>query len=209
MARIVVIVLILLAPLSAVAAAVYEIVAGKNDPTLYLLLAVIPGALLAGLKELKESGLLPPERLKFEVNAGQAYIKRWERAVPGGDATQLVTDIVLPMRVENGDPSRAVDILDVAVTPTGAGIHLVVPEQREVKIGGETKWLFTLGDAGWEELFNDGRQKTVEAAKIKDYVIGLREYDSTHDRYPAQLSFIDNWKRHYSIDLTVDAALKK
>ena len=206
MARIVVIVLILLAPLSAIAAAAYEIVTGKNEPTLYLLLAVIPGALLAALKDLKESGLLPPERLKFEVNTGQAYVKRWERVMPGGDATQPVTDIVIPVRVENGDPGRAVDILDVRVTPTGPGVHLVVPEQREVKIGAEPKWLFTIGDGGWEELFNDGRQKTVEATKIKDYVIGLREYDSTHDRYTVQLSFFDNWKRQYSIDLTVDAA---
>ena len=48
--RIFVIVLIFLAPISAIAAAIYEIVTGKQEPTLYLLLAVIPGAIAGALK---------------------------------------------------------------------------------------------------------------------------------------------------------------
>ena len=41
--RIFVTVLIFLAPISAIAAAIYEIVTRKQEPTLFLLLAVIPG----------------------------------------------------------------------------------------------------------------------------------------------------------------------
>lgn len=77
--RIFVIVLIFLAPISAITTAIYEIVAGKQEPTLYLLLAVIPGAIAGALKELKDSGLLPPNRLVFKVDANHTNIKRWAR----------------------------------------------------------------------------------------------------------------------------------
>lgn len=202
MTRVVVIVLILLAPLTAIAAAIYEIAIGKNEPTLYLLLVAIPGALLAALKELKDSGVLPPSRLTVEVNK-IAQAKRWKQAIPGSDATRLVTDIVIPIRIQNNDTTRAIDLLDVSVIPKDSAIRLQTPAMREVKIGSEKKWIYTLGDGGWSELFNDGRQKTIEATKINDYVIGLREYDTAHIHYAVQILFRDNWKRRYSADVTI------
>lgn len=204
MTRVVVIVLILLAPLTAIAAAIYEIAIGKNEPTLYLLLVAIPGALLAALKELKDSGVLPPSRLTVEVNK-IAQAKRWEQAIPGSDATCLVTDIVIPIRIQNNDATQAIDLLDVNVIPKDSAIRLQTPAMREVKIGSEKKWIYTLGDGGWSELFNDGRQKTIEATKINDYVIGLREYDTAHTPYAVQILFRDNWKRRYSADVTIHA----
>lgn len=68
-----IIILILLAPLSAISAAIYEIATGKQDPTLYLLLVAIPGAFIGAIKELKDSGLLPPSRLKFSFSTGHFF----------------------------------------------------------------------------------------------------------------------------------------
>ena len=93
-----VIVLIFLAPISAIAAAIYEIVTGKQEPTLYLLLAIIPGAMAGALKELKDSSLLPPNHLVFKVDANHTNIKRWARKY--GEAIQQVASIIIPIRIE-------------------------------------------------------------------------------------------------------------
>jgi hypothetical protein len=159
--RVLIIVLILLAPLSAISAAIYEIATGKQDPTLYLLLVAIPGAFIGALKELKDSGLLPPARLKFSVNSS-GKVKRWSRK--NGETIQQVTGIVLAIRVENSDSSKVVDILDVSITPLDSEIVLHLPELREVKVGSETKWLYSIADGGWSELFNDGKQKPTKRA---------------------------------------------
>jgi hypothetical protein len=200
--RVLIIVLILLAPLSAISAAIYEIATGKQDPTLYLLLVAIPGAFIGALKELKDSGLLPPARLKFSVDSN-SKVKRWSRK--NGEIIQQVTSIVLAIRVENSDSSKAIDILDVSITPLDSGIVFHLPELREVKVGSEIKWLYSIADGAWSELFNDGKQKAIEPKKIKDYAITVCEYDKTHDEYKVRVSFRDNWKRNYTKVVTIKA----
>ncbi len=201
--RVLIIVLILLAPLCAISAAIYEIATGKQDPTLYLLLVAIPGAFIGALKELKDSGLLPPARLKFSVNSS-GKVKRWSRK--NGKTIQQVTGIVLAIRVENSDSSKAVDILDVSITPLDSEIAFHLPELHEVKVGSETKWLYSIADGGWSELFNDGKQKAIEAKKTKDYAIAVCEYDKTRDEYKVRVSFRDNWKRSYAKVVTIKAS---
>lgn len=193
----------MLAPLSAISAAIYEIATGKQDPTLYLLLVAIPGAFIGALKELKDSGLLPPSRLKFTVNSS-SKVKRWSRK--NGETIQQVTGIVLAIRLENSDSSKAIDVLDVSVTPLDSEIAFHRPELHEVKVGSEKKWLYSIADGGWSELFNDGKQKVIEAKKIKDYTIAVCEYDKTHDEYKVRVSFRDNWKRSYAKVVTVESS---
>ena len=199
--RIFVIVLIFLAPISAIAAAIYEIVTGKQEPTLYLLLAVIPGAIAGALKELKDSGLLPPNRLVFKVDANHTNIKRWARK--NGEAIQQVTGIIIPIRIENSDSGKAIDILDISITSDDSQIKFYRPEIREVKIGSERKWIYTIADGGWSELFNDDKPKVIEAKKIKDYAIAVCTYEMTRDKYLVRISFCDNWKRTYSEEIIV------
>lgn len=201
--RVITIFLILLAPLSAIAAAIYEIFNGKQEPTLYLLLAVIPGAIVSALKELRDSGILPPGRLQFKIDVDHASIKRWSHKK--GETTQQVTGIVIPIRIENSDPHRTIDILDISIIPNDSQVIFHLPEIREVKIGSERKWIYTIADGGWSELFNDGKQKEIEAKKIKDYVIAVCEYSTIRDKYVAQVSFRDSWKRKYSNTVTVNA----
>lgn len=194
--RILVIILIFLAPISAIAAAVYEIIAGKQEPTLYLLLAVIPGAIAGALKELKDSGLLPPSRLVFKVDVDHTNVKRWARK--NGEAIQQVAGIIIPIRIENSDSGKAIDILDISITSDDSQVKFYRPEIREVKIGSERKWIYTVADGGWSELFNDGKPKVIETKKIKDYVIAVCTYETTRDKYLVRISFRDNWKRSYS-----------
>jgi len=201
--RVLIIILILLAPLSAISAAIYEIANGKQDPTLYLLLVAIPGAFIGALKELKDSGLLPPARLKFSVNSS-SKVKRWSRK--NGETIQQVTGIVLAIRIENNDSNKAIDILDISITPLDSEIVFERPELREVKVVGEKKWLYLIADGGWSEIFNDGKQKEIEAKKIKDYTIIVCEYDKTRDEYKIRVSFRDNWKRNYTKVLTVESS---
>jgi hypothetical protein len=54
--------LILLMPFAVVSGALYEILAGKDSPIVYVLIVVLPGAILAALRELKD--FLPPSKLK-------------------------------------------------------------------------------------------------------------------------------------------------
>ena len=199
--RILIVILILLAPVSAIAAAIYEIATGKQEPTLYLLLAVIPGAFIAALKEIKDSGLLPPNRLRFKVDIDHTNIKKWSQKK--GETEQQVTSIVIPIRIENSDPNKKIDILDIAVVAVESQIVLHLPEMRETKIGSERKWIYTVAGGGWGELFNDGKQKAIEAKKIQDYVIAVNEYETSRDRYVIRVSFRDNWKRKYSKVVTV------
>ncbi len=201
--RILIIVLILLAPLSAISAAIYEIATGKQDPTLYLLLVAIPGAFIGALKELKDSGLFPPSRLKFSVNSSDK-VKRWSRK--NGETIQQVTGIVLAIRIENSDSSKAIDVLDVSITPLDSEIIFHRPELHEVKVGSEKKWLYSIADGGWSELFNDGKQKVIEAKKIKDYAIAVCEYDKIRDEYKMRVLFRDNWKRKYSKVVAIKAS---
>ncbi|NWG08686.1 MAG: hypothetical protein HXY35_18560 [Chloroflexi bacterium] len=201
--RVLIIILILLAPLSAISAAIYEIANGKQDPTLYLLLVAIPGAFIGALKELKDSGLLPPSRLKFSVNSS-GKVKRWSRK--NGETIQQVTGIVLAIRIENSDSSKAIDVLDVSITPLDSEIVFHRPELHEVKVGSEKKWLYSIADGGWSELFNDGKQKVIEAKKIRDYAIAVCEYDKIRDEYKVRVSFRDNWKRSYTKVVTVESS---
>jgi len=198
-----IIILILLAPLSAISAAIYEIANGKQDPTLYLLLVAIPGAFIGALKELKDSGFLPPNRLKFTLNSN-GKVKRWSRK--NGETIQQVTGIVLAIRIENSDTNKAIDILDVSITPLDSKIVFERPELREVKVGSEKKWLYWIADGGWSELFNDGKQKEIEAKKIKDYTIAVCEYDKTRDGYKVRVSFRDNWKRNYTKVVNIESS---
>jgi hypothetical protein len=200
--RILVFVLIVLAPVSAIAAAMYEIATGKQDPALYLLLAVIPGALVGALKELKDSGWLPPSRLRFMVDSTHTSVKSWMRK--NGEDVQQITGIVVPVRIENSDSSRAIDILDVSVTSLDSHVVFHRPEIREVKIGSEQKWIYTIADGGWSELLNDGKQKMVESKKIMDYVIAVCEHGTTLDKYTIRITFRDNWKRNYSQVIVID-----
>lgn len=199
------VILILLAPLSTIAAAIYEIVTGKPEPALFLFLAVFPGALLGALKELKDSGLVPPNRLGFEVDTNHTNVKRWWRKT--GEAVQLVTGIVIPIRISNNDSGKTIDILDVSVKPNESQVKFHLPEIREAKIGSERKWIYTIADGGWSELFNDGKQKVIEAKKIKDYVIVVCEYETIRDKYEVSIEFFDNWKRKYlSEPVTINAS---
>ncbi|MCL4872177.1 MAG: hypothetical protein KJ063_24730 [Anaerolineae bacterium] len=199
--RILVVTLIFLAPISAIAAAIYEIVAGKQEPTLYLLLAVTPGAIAGALKELRDSGLLPPNRLEFKIDASHANIKKWSRKK--GEAIQQITDIIIPIRIENSDSGKAIDILDISITSGDSQVKFFRPEMREVKIGSEQKWIYTIADGGWSELFNDGKPTVIEAKKTKEYVIAVCEYETARDKYPICISFCDNWKRSYSEEIMV------
>lgn len=205
--RVLIILLVLLAPLSAISAAIYEIANGKQDPTLYLLLVAIPGALIGALKELKDSGFLPPNRLKFEVNISHANIKQWLGINSKNDDTQQITGIVIPIRIENSDPSRAIDILDISIEPVEKDVLFHLPEVHEVKIGSEKKWLYTIAGGGWSELFNDGKQKVIESKKIKDFVIAVCEHEKTLNQYAIRISFRDNWKRNYSKVVTIKASV--
>ncbi len=117
-----VLILILLALLTTIAAAIYEIATGKNEPILYLLLGAIPGVLLVALKKLKDHGILPPSRLTVEVNQ-IAQEKRWEQAIPGNNAMHPITDIVRPLSIQNSDSTRDIDILDVNVIPNDTDIR--------------------------------------------------------------------------------------
>lgn len=201
--RVLIIILILLAPLGAISAAIYEIANGKQDPTLYLLLVAIPGAFIGALKELKDSGLLPPARLKFSVNPS-SKVKRWSRK--NGETIQQVTSIILAIRIENNDSNKAIDILDISITPLDSEIVFERPELREVKVGSEKKWLYWIADGGWSEIFNDGKQRVIEAKKIKDYAIIVCENDKTRDEYKIRVSFRDNWKRNYTKVVTVESS---
>ena len=199
--RITIIAVVLSAPLSIVAAAIYEITTGKSRPTLYLLLIAIPGALLAGLKEFKE--FLPPARLEFDVNADEGSITKWQQGILAGNATRQVTDVLLPIRVKNADTNKAIDILDVAIISKDAALNLQIPAMQEVNIGSERQWVYLFNKAGYPELFNDGKQKTIEATRIRDFWVGVCEYETTHDEYTVQITFRDNWKRPYSKDVTI------
>ena len=201
--RIILIVLVLLVPLSTILAAVYELVTGKNKPTLYLLLVAIPGALIAALKSLKELGLLLPSKISFEVYENRAKTHSWLKGFMDSDATQNVTDIIIPIRISNKDSEKAVDILDVNVVSTEAGINLDLPEMQEISVGSQKQWAFTLGNSAFPELFNDGKVKTIEPTKIEDYVIGLREYGQSHERYALRIEFSDNFGRKYSKEVRV------
>lgn len=199
------VILILIAPLSAIAAGIYEMTTGKQEPVLYLVLAVVPGALLAAYKELKDSGLLHPNRLSLEVCTNHTNVKRWWRKT--GEAVQLVTGIVIPIRISNSDPDKTIDILDVSVKPNEPQVTFHLPEIREAKIGSERKWVYTIADGGWSELFNDGEQKVIEANKIKDYVIAVCEYETIRDKYEVSIKFRDNWRRKYSPEpVTINAS---
>jgi hypothetical protein len=201
--RIIIIALILFAPLGVISAAIYEMKTGKSRPTLYLLLAAIPGAFLAALKELKESGLLPPSRLGFEVDTSKASISKWQQGLAGSDAVRQVTDVIIPLRIENTDPNKAIDILDVSIVPQEAGGQLQLPEMREIKVGSEKKWIYPFNSGAYSELFNDSKQKTIEPTKIKDFVIGVCEYGVTRDEYRILITFKDNWRRVYSKALII------
>lgn len=201
--RIIIIALILFAPLGVISAAIYEMKTGKSRPTLYLLLVAIPGAFLAALKELKDSGLLPPSRLGVEVDTSKASIRKWQQGLAGGDASRQITDIIVPLRVENTDPNKAIDILDVSIVSQEAGAQLRLPEMREIKVGSEKKWVYPFNSGAYSELFNDSEQKTIEPAKIKDFVIGVCEYGVTRDEYRILITFKDNWKRSYSKDVVI------
>lgn len=169
------IILVILVPVSTIAGAIYIIVTDEIDnPPLYLFLVAIPGALIGAANEIVK--VLPPAKLIIEPGSDQPYIRKWEQALKGSDgAVRTVTDIIVPIRIINPNKNRSIDILDVVVAPKDETIHLQLPEINHVQVGDEKKWLFTIGNRAYDELFNDCHQKTIEPKKITDFVIGLRE----------------------------------
>lgn len=132
------------------------------------------------------------------MDTSKVSIRKWQQGLAGGDAVRQVTDIVVTLRIENTDPNKAIDIMDVSIVPQEAGIQLQLPEMREIKVGSEKKWVYPFNAGAYSELFNDGNQKSIEPGKIKDFVIGICEYETTLDEYSIQITFKDNWKRVYS-----------
>jgi hypothetical protein len=158
-------------------------------------------AIADALKELRDSGLLPPNRLKFKIDANHANIKKWPRKK--GEAIQKITGIIIPIRIENSDSGKAIDVLDISITSRDSQVKFFRPEMRVVKIGSEQKWIYIIANGGWSELFNDGKPKVIEAKKTKEYVIAVCEYEMARDKYPIRISFRDNWKRSYSEEIMV------
>lgn len=195
-ARHLMIILIVLSPLAALAAGIYEMVTDKDKPLLYLLLAVIPGAFIAAVKELRESDLFPPELLvaKFE---GEETVKQWTRNFTAG--SEELVDLDVPIRIGNNDPSKEVTIRDVQVVCKDPAVELRLPGGIEV-LGKGKGFMWQVCDNAYPELFNDGNQKTIEARQVRDYHIGVQHSGYSKNRYELAVSFTDNWNRQYMLE---------
>lgn len=79
-----------------------------------------------------------------------------------------VTSIIILIGIENSDSGKTIDILDISITSGDSQVKFYRPAIREVKIGSERKWIYTVADGGWSELFNGGKAKVTEAKKITD-----------------------------------------
>ncbi|HRA39901.1 MAG TPA: hypothetical protein PK108_05030 [Pyrinomonadaceae bacterium] len=201
--NIVLIGLVVLVPVCTIYVVAYQFISGKSDPTIFIVLAAIPGALVAGWKSLKELGVLRPRMLELTVISDKVKTISWTRGVFGTNITQRVVDIVIPIRINNRDVEKAVDILDIEVRSTNLEV-MNAPEMQEVSLGSEKKWVYPMGSGtAYSELFNDGVPKTLEAAKIKDYIVGIREVGEPRNRSSVNISFRDNFGREYSADVLI------
>lgn len=198
--------LVFLTPLAIVFGAIYEIFTNRKEAALYLIFIALPGAVVAALDQLKR--VLPPDRLRID-DRNHAYALRGEKPIrPGSSVSRQVTDIVIPIRLLNIDSERAIDVLDITTEPLDEGIEFSIPEMEEVLLGNQVQHRYIVADECFSELFNDGTTKTIEAMKIKDYVICLREYHRHHSSYRIRLTFRDNFGREYSKDIRAQIAVR-
>lgn len=197
--------MVILVPICTVSVVAYQLISGKSEATVFIVGAAIPGALVAGWKSLKELGILRPRMLELAINSDKVKTTSWTRGVLGTNLTQQVIDVVIPIRIKNRDFEKSVDILDIQVLSTDLEL-MNAPEMQEVSLGSEKKWVYPMGGGvAFSEMLNDGIPKTLEAAKVKDYIVGIREVGEPRNRSSLSISFRDNFGREYSAEVLIPA----